>query len=111
MPLVHDESYLNWYWTRLDNQPTVTLSRAFKWPENAKMCDSAIGPPDGTLAVPLRPGSLLFFSSLIPHGTPPNESQRRRRALQWHLCPRECARAPDEERQRVFGSAGKAVEC
>ena len=76
-----------------------------------QMCDSAIGPPDGTLAVPLRPGSLLFFSSLIPHGTPPNESQRRRRALQWHLCPRECARAPDEERQRVFGSAGKAVEC
>jgi hypothetical protein len=42
VPLVHDESYLNWYWTRLDNQPTVTLSRAFKWPENAKMCDSAI---------------------------------------------------------------------
>ena len=42
VPLVHDESYLNWYWRQIGHQPTVTLSRAFKWPETQKMCKSAI---------------------------------------------------------------------
>ena len=42
VPLVHDESYLNWYWRQLGHQPTVTLSRAFKWPETQQMCRSYI---------------------------------------------------------------------
>ena len=42
VPLVHDESYLNWYWRQIGHQPTVTLSRAFKWPDTQKMCKSAI---------------------------------------------------------------------
>ena len=93
-------------------QPGVDkLAPAVHWQiRDWQMCDSAVA-PRGTLAVPLQPGSVLFFSSLLPHGTPPNASARRRRALQWHFCPRARARAPDEERQRVFGNAGKAVEC
>lgn len=34
--------------------------------------------------VPLAPGGVLFFSSLIHHGTPPNNSLSRRWALQYH---------------------------
>ena len=36
--LVHDESHLNHYFTLPNNWATVSLSRAFKWP-NAKMKD------------------------------------------------------------------------
>jgi len=75
-----------------------------------QMCDDQIA-PDGTLAVPLRPGSLLLFSSLLPHGTPPNTSTRRRRALQWHFVPQDKPRAPDAMRHSIFGNSGKAVEC
>lgn len=34
--------------------------------------------------VPLAPGGVLFFSSLLHHGTPPNRSSNRRWALQYH---------------------------
>ena len=34
--------------------------------------------------VPLAPGGVLFFSSLLHHGTPPNRSATRRWALQYH---------------------------
>lgn len=34
--------------------------------------------------VPLAPGGALFFSSLVHHGTPPNNSPNRRWALQFH---------------------------
>jgi phytanoyl-CoA hydroxylase len=34
--------------------------------------------------VPLAPGGVLFFSSLLHHGTPPNQSSNRRWALQYH---------------------------
>jgi phytanoyl-CoA hydroxylase len=34
--------------------------------------------------VPLAPGGVLFFSSLLHHGTPPNHSSSRRWALQYH---------------------------
>jgi ectoine hydroxylase-related dioxygenase (phytanoyl-CoA dioxygenase family) len=34
--------------------------------------------------VPLEPGGVLFFSSLLHHGTPPNHSSNRRWALQYH---------------------------
>lgn len=34
--------------------------------------------------VPLAPGGALFFASLLHHGTPPNQSDSRRWALQYH---------------------------
>ena len=71
---------------------------------------SAVGAP-GRLAVPLRPGSVLLFSSLLPHGTPPNRSERRRRALQWHFALRGAPRVTDIAREVIFGSTGKSVEC
>jgi phytanoyl-CoA hydroxylase len=45
---------------------------------------------ENSVAVPLQPGGLLFFHSLIHHGTPPNESPSGRRALQCHYAGLSC---------------------
>ncbi|HXI19175.1 MAG TPA: phytanoyl-CoA dioxygenase family protein [Chloroflexota bacterium] len=63
------------------------------------------------MAVPLRPGGILFFDGLLHHGTPPTTSVIRRRALQFHYCPASVARITAEERLKVFGSEGKNVTC
>src|SRR5437667_37086 len=39
---------------------------------------------DRAVLVPLPPGGALFFTSLLHHGTPPNESPHRRWAVQFH---------------------------
>ena len=63
------------------------------------------------MAVPLRPGGILFFDGLLHHGTPPTTSTLRRRALQFHYYPASVARITAEERLKVFGSEGKDVTC
>ena len=40
--------------------------------------------------VPLTPGGVLFFHALLHHGTPPNRSASRRRALQFHFASVHC---------------------
>ncbi|MBI3971658.1 MAG: phytanoyl-CoA dioxygenase family protein [Chloroflexi bacterium] len=62
-------------------------------------------------AVPLEPGGVLLFDGLLHHGTPPTQSERRRRALQFHYYPASVARITGEERLKVFGSEGKDVTC
>lgn len=42
------------------------------------------------VAVPLSPGDALLFHGNILHGTPPNVSSRRRRALQIHYADANC---------------------
>ena len=64
-----------------------------------------------SVAVPLKPGGLLFFDGLLPHGTPHNNSPKRRRAVQFHFVPRSVHLGTEEERLRVFGSEGKNVTC
>ena len=63
------------------------------------------------MAVPLRPGGILFFDGLLHHGTPPTTSTLRRRALQFHYYPASVASIAAEERLKVFGSEGKDVTC
>ncbi len=63
------------------------------------------------VAVPLKPGGALFFSSLMQHGTPTNRSSLRRRALQFHYCPAGTAKVSQEERMAIFGEEGKDVTC
>ena len=63
------------------------------------------------LTVPLKPGGCLFFSSLLPHGTPANTSAARRRALQFHYRPLSAISIGEDERMAVFGGEGKDVEC
>jgi phytanoyl-CoA hydroxylase len=63
------------------------------------------------VAVPLPPGGGLFFDGLIHHGTPPNNTDARRRALQYHYIDRATIMTTPEERMETFGSEGKDVEC
>jgi phytanoyl-CoA hydroxylase len=64
-----------------------------------------------SVAVPLQPGGCLFFDGLLPHGTPTNTTNLRRRALQFHYAPAETQKVPSEERMALFGSEGKNVSC
>jgi phytanoyl-CoA hydroxylase len=52
--------------------------------------------------VPLDPGGALIFSSLLHHGTPPNTSADRRRALQFHYASIHCTRMSDARHQELF---------
>ncbi|MFW6059610.1 MAG: phytanoyl-CoA dioxygenase family protein [Phycisphaeraceae bacterium] len=63
------------------------------------------------VAVPLKPGGLLLFSGLLPHGTPHNDSPKRRRALQYHYKPADAEECPREDRLAIWGTEGKDVEC
>ena len=60
----------------------------------------------GAVAVPLVPGGALFFDGLLPHGTPTNRSESRRRAVQLHFCPASAGRVSKAERFRTFGDRG-----
>jgi len=78
-----------------------------------QICDKEIEalPHRHCVAVPLKPGGCLFFSSFLPHGTPVNDSSQRRWAVQFHYRPASAESVSDEQRLAVFGSGGKGVEC
>ena len=59
------------------------------------------------VAVPLRPGGLILFDGLLPHGTPANFSPRRRRAVQFHFHNNSAKKFSKEERSAIFGSPDK----
>jgi phytanoyl-CoA hydroxylase len=75
-----------------------------------QICDTDVL-SNQVVAVPLKPGGLLFFHGLLHHGTPPSRSPLRRRALQLHYKPASVNRINEEERLAVFGSEGKDVTC
>lgn len=74
-----------------------------------QICDRDVQ-GQSSVAAPLPPGGALFFDGLLPHGTPHNNSNRRRRALQFHYIPAG-TETEEEVRLRHFGSEGKGVEC
>jgi phytanoyl-CoA hydroxylase len=61
--------------------------------------------------VPLEPGGALFFSALLHHGTPPNRSADRRRALQFHYAAARCQRMTFREHMAHFVLDGAYVGC
>ncbi len=63
------------------------------------------------LAVPLKPGGCLLFHSLIHHGTPTNNTNQRRRAVQFHYKPESAGKTSKAARLAVFGEEGKDVTC
>lgn len=63
------------------------------------------------VAVPLEPGGCLFFAGLLPHGTPHNFSDSRRRALQYHYRPTETPEISQDDMDEIYGSEGKDAEC
>ena len=76
-----------------------------------QICDTEVAGKSGVVAVPLKPGGLLFFDGLLPHGTPHNNSPKRRRALQFHYHNQSAEKWSAKERMAIFGSEGKDVQC
>jgi len=66
---------------------------------------------DRAVVVPLKPGGALFFSGLIHHGTPPNTSGDRRRALQFHYAAANCTKMTIREHGELFDDGGKYAGC
>jgi phytanoyl-CoA hydroxylase len=66
---------------------------------------------DRAVVVPLAPGGVLFFSGLLHHGTPPNLSGDRRRALQYHYAAAECRNMTIEEHADLFNEGGAYAGC
>jgi phytanoyl-CoA hydroxylase len=75
-----------------------------------QICDTHIA-DNPRVAVPLQPGGLLIFDSLLPHGTPHNATNNRRWALQFHYCAATAERTDDAARMAIFGAEGKNVQC
>jgi phytanoyl-CoA hydroxylase len=61
--------------------------------------------------VPLKPGGMLFFCGLLHHGTPPNLSNQRRRALQFHYGTDSAVKMTPEEYKMVFTNRMTKAEC
>lgn len=66
-----------------------------------QICDTNI-PVQRDTAVPLQPGEVLLFHGLLMHGTPPNFSTKRRRALQFHYAPAAAEKMSPFEYKRMF---------
>ena len=75
-----------------------------------QLCDDQVK-TDRVVAVPTDPGDILLWDGLLHHGTPPNRSDKSRRALQLHYWPASVEKVPKEDRLAVFGSEGKDVTC
>ncbi|HLZ27986.1 MAG TPA: phytanoyl-CoA dioxygenase family protein [Chloroflexota bacterium] len=63
------------------------------------------------VTIPLQPGGILFFSGLLHHGTPPNMTAARRRALQFHYAAAECRHMTIEQHGELFSSGGAYAGC
>ncbi len=61
--------------------------------------------------IPLQQGGVLFFSGLLQHGTPPNHTPRRRRALQFHYAAANCTRMTIEQHGELFNAGGLYAGC
>jgi len=58
--------------------------------------------PADAVAIELPPGGLMIFDGLLPHETPANQSNLRRRALQFHYRSAGTQVIPREEYQKKF---------
>ncbi len=75
-----------------------------------QICDTDVPVARDTM-VPLKPGGCLFWHGLTHHGSPVNQSEQRRRALQFHYKPASAGEVTTQERLSVYGSDGKDVDC
>jgi phytanoyl-CoA hydroxylase len=56
-------------------------------------------------------GDVLLFDGKVPHGTPINQTDQFRWAVQYHYRPKGAVKTDDEARLAVFGSEGRDVTC
>ncbi len=75
-----------------------------------QICDTHVPIARDTM-VPLQPGGCLFWHGLTHHGSPVNQSELRRRALQFHYKPASSEDVSTQERMEIYGSEGKDIEC
>ncbi len=75
-----------------------------------QICDTDVE-MEQRLAVPMEAGDVLFFDGKLPHGTPINETDEQRWAVQYHYCPEQAVQVDDAERLNAFGNEGKNVTC
>jgi phytanoyl-CoA hydroxylase len=75
-----------------------------------QICDTEVM-GKACVAVPLKPGGVLIFDGLLPHGTPTNHSDKRRKALQYHYAGKSAEKTDEAYRLSMFGTEGKDVEC
>lgn len=75
-----------------------------------QLCDTSVS-VQRDVAVPLKPGGALIFSGLLHHGTPPNFSAKRRRALQFHYAPGSAKKLSPQEYKRMFTNEMTGAEC
>ncbi|MGI9511014.1 MAG: phytanoyl-CoA dioxygenase family protein [Geminicoccaceae bacterium] len=75
-----------------------------------QICDTDVE-TEQRLAVPMEAGDVLFFDGKLPHGTPINETDEQRWAVQFHYCPETAIQVDDAERLNAFGNEGKNVTC
>mgnify|MGYP006104471531 CR=1 FL=1 len=69
---------------------------------------------DASLAVPieLKAGGILFFYGMLPHQTPPNTTDFRRRALQWHYRGADSVTTSQKDYDAIFAeSDGTPASC
>ncbi|WP_229750056.1 phytanoyl-CoA dioxygenase family protein [Paenibacillus nasutitermitis] len=75
-----------------------------------QLCDTNVA-VERDVAVPLKPGGALFFAGLLHHGTPPNFSSKRRRALQFHYSPASSRKMTPQEFKMMFTNEMTNAEC
>ena len=75
-----------------------------------QICDTDVPVARDTM-VPLQPGGCLFWHGLTHHGSPVNQSDQGRRALQFHYKPASAGEITTQDRMAVYGSEGKDVDC
>ena len=75
-----------------------------------QICDTDV-PVHRDVMVPLPIGGCLIWHGLIYHGSPPNRSGMRRRALQYHYKGASVDEITVEERLAIYGGEGLGIEC
>lgn len=75
-----------------------------------QVCDDNVQ-VERDVAVPLPPGGVLFFHGLLVHGTPPNFSIKRRRALQFHYAAASSVKMSAKEYKRMFTNEMTGAQC
>ena len=63
------------------------------------------------VCAPMKAGDVLIFDSKLPHGTPKNNTDDYRWAVQLHYMATRSIACSDEDRLALFGSEGKNVTC
>ena len=75
-----------------------------------QICDTDV-PTTGRVAVPMTVGDVLLFDGKLPHGTPINQTDDFRWAVQYHYRPATTVETDDAVRLAAFGSEGRNVTC